>query len=263
MIAELNQKLFGNEQIVRDYAGRTGLIFGESTIFRDLGPSLKGKAILDIGVGAGRTTPYFLERAPRRYVGVDFATNMLEHCRTHFPGTDFRFADARELSDFADGEFDFVMFSWSGIDCVNHEDRLRVLAEVRRVLVPGGRFVFSTANARTISGPPWSKAVLADMELTWSPRSLARGVRDFIHCLKNYWAQKSEQVFTKDYVINLDAAHSFRLLRYNIAPDKQSAQLINAGFTNIQAVDKQGAYRDVHDTTLDATPIYYICERTV
>jgi len=132
MIAELNQKLFGNEQIVRDYAGRTGLIFGEPTIFRDLGPSLKGKAILDIGVGAGRTTPFFLEREPRRYVGVDFATNMLEHCRTHFPGTDFRFADARELTDFTDGEFDFVMFSWSGIDCVNHEDRLRVLAEVRQ-----------------------------------------------------------------------------------------------------------------------------------
>jgi len=259
MIADLNQKLFSSKSIIGEYAALDCLVFGEATILRDLGPDLKGKAVLDIGVGAGRTTSFLLACNPGRYVGVDFAMGMVERCRQRFPGVDFRFADARALTDFADAEFDFVMFSWSGIDCVNHEDRLRVLAEVKRVLLPGGHFVFSTANARTLSGPPWSRQVLADLEVTGTIRSVVRGFRDFIRCTGNYLAQKSQQVFTDDYVINLDAAHSFRLLRYNIAPDKQAHQLVAAGFSEVSAVDKQGHYRDTNDVSLSETPIYYIC----
>lgn len=261
MIAEANQELFDDVEVVREYADRTGLVFGETTVMRDVGPLLKGKRILDIGVGAGRTTKFLLQCEPARYVGVDYATNMLEHCRKTFPAADFRFADARALTDFADGEFDFVMFSWSGIDCVSHEDRLKVLAEIRRVLVPGGTFVFSTANARKLPGRPWSGEVIADMELTITPRGIARGAREFLVCMKNFLANKGGEVAGDDHVIRLDAAHSFRLLRYNIAPDKQAAQLERAGFTNIRAIDKTGAYREVSDTTLVETPIYYICER--
>jgi ubiquinone/menaquinone biosynthesis C-methylase UbiE len=260
MIAELNQKLFDKKSVVNEYANKKDLVFGEPTIFRDLGPGLKGKAVLDIGVGAGRTTAHLLEFEPCRYVGVDFATEMLDFCRKRFSGTDFRFADARSLTDFTDGEFDFILFSWSGIDCVNHGDRLRILAEVKRVLAPGGHFVFSTANARMLCGPPWSRAVLADLEVSGSLKSLVRGVRDFLRSTMNYLWHKNEQVFCEDYVINLDAAHSFQLLRYNIAPDKQATQLLAAGFSDVQAVDKKGIYRDTEDTTLTETPIYYICK---
>jgi SAM-dependent methyltransferase len=260
MIAQLNQKLFDNKSVVGEYASKKELVFGEPTIFRDFGPGLKGKAVLDIGVGAGRTTEHLLGFEPRRYVGVDFATEMLDFCRQRFPGTDFRFADARSLIGFADGEFDFILFSWSGIDCVNHSDRLRVLAEVKRVLAPGGHFVFSTANARMLGGPPWSRAVLADLEVRGSIKSLVRGVRDFMRCVLNYLKHKNQQVFSEEYVINLDAAHSFQLLRYNIAPDKQAAQLLAAGFSDVRAVDKKGIYRDTQDATLSDTPIYYICK---
>jgi ubiquinone/menaquinone biosynthesis C-methylase UbiE len=262
MIAELNLELFGDIHIVDEYASKTGLVFGEPTVFRDLGPLMKGKSILDIGVGAGRTTTYLLECQPSRYVGVDFADNMVEKCRRRFPGVDFRSADARSLTDFSADEFDFVMFSWSGIDCVSHEDRLRVLSEVRRILVPGGVFVFSSANARRISGPPWSREAMADLDLKWSVRGVARAARDFTRGVKNYLLHRREQVFTKDYVINLDAAHSFRLLRYNIAPDKQAAQLQASGFGRVRSIDKQGSYRDFNDESLVDTPIYYICEKS-
>lgn len=261
MIAELNIKLFGDVQIVDVYANKRGMVFGESTILRDFGPSLKGKNILDIGVGAGRTTSFLLECAPQRYVGVDFAPNMVEKCRQRFPGNDFRFADARSLTDFSEGEFDFVMFSWSGIDCVNHEDRLKILAEVRRVLAPGGLFAFSSANARSISGPPWSWAAIQDLDLSWSPRGIARASRDFLEGVRNYVLHRKDQEFHEDYVINLDAAHSFRLLRYNIAPDKQAIQLKDAGFIKVRALDKKGAYRELTDMSLRETPIYYLCEK--
>lgn len=262
MIAELNQELFGDIQIVDEYASKTSLVFGEPTVFRDLGPQMKGKSILDIGVGAGRTTTYLLECQPGRYVGVDFADNMVEKCRRRFPGVEFRSADARSLTDFSACEFDFVMFSWSGIDCVSHEDRLRVLSEVRRILVPGGVFVFSSANARQFSGPPWSREAIADLDMKWSMRGVARAARDFASGVKNYLLHRREQVFNEDYVINLDAAHSFRLLRYNISPDKQAAQLQSAGFGRVRAIDKQGAYRGFNDESLVDTPIYYICEKS-
>ena len=260
-IAEVNQELFDDSEIVQDYRGRNGALFGEATLLRDYGPGLAGKSVLDIGVGAGRTAPLLLEFKPARYVGVDYASNMVEAVRQRFPEHDFRWADAREMTDFKDGEFDFVMFSWSGIDCVGHEDRLKILREIHRVLKPDGKFIFSSANARSLPGKPWSRDVIADMELTLTPRSLIRGLLATLSRTRSYLAMRNRQIFTDDYVVILDAAHSYRLLRYAIAPDKQVTQLQSAGFGSIVAVDKKGAYRDTDDATLDDSPTYYACER--
>lgn len=260
-IAEVNQELFDDSEVVRGYSERNGTLFGESTLFRDYGPRLAGKSVLDIGVGAGRTTPLLLNFKPSRYVGVDYATNMVEAVRHRFPENDFLWADAREMKVFKDGEFDFVMFSWSGIDCVDHEDRLKILREIHRVLVPGGIFIFSSANARSIPGKPWSRDVVADMELKLTPRSLIRGLIATLSCTRSYLAMRNRQIFTEDYIVILDAAHSYRLLRYAITPEKQVLQLQAAGFGNIVAVDKKGAYRDTNDVMLDDSPTYYACER--
>jgi len=40
----------------------------------------------------------------------------------------------KEFLSVLDNSFDFVLFSWCGIDAASHAGRKRILAEVRRVL---------------------------------------------------------------------------------------------------------------------------------
>ena len=80
---------------------------------------------------------------------------MLAACRSRFPDLEFVQADASDLSQFPDASFDVVVFSFNGIDCL-HPDavRLRCIAEIRRVLSPGGTAVISEHNPRAILVAP-------------------------------------------------------------------------------------------------------------
>lgn len=106
--------------------------------------------ILDLGVGGGRTTPH-LSQLASRYVGIDYAEEMIRVCRTKFPRLQFAVADASDLSGFEAGSFDAVIFSFNGLDhlCPDQK-RQRCLQECHRVLKPGGVFIFSSHNPRAL-----------------------------------------------------------------------------------------------------------------
>ena len=74
-------------------------------------------SVLDIGIGAGRTTGVFATVAGR-YLGIDYAPKMVEYCRAQLPDDDavsVEVADARDLSQFGRDAYDFAMFSFNGI----------------------------------------------------------------------------------------------------------------------------------------------------
>jgi SAM-dependent methyltransferase len=143
-----NIAAFNRTDVVSDYRNMAALTGAEEQLFaRYLRP---GMDVLDLGVGTGRTTPA-LRALGGRYVGVDVAEEMVRAAREAHPGTDFRTGDASDLSDFADGSFDAVVFSYNGIDYIHPEPaRQRSLIECRRVLGPSGVFIFSSHNARML-----------------------------------------------------------------------------------------------------------------
>lgn len=117
----------------------------------------RGHDVLDLGVGAGRTTPALASRAAS-YVGADYAPAMVERCKARFPSLRFVVADARLLSDFTNEQFDVVVFSFNGLGTLqSDEDRHQALAQVHRVLRQGGYFIFSLHNPRFFVFP-WRPA---------------------------------------------------------------------------------------------------------
>ena len=138
-------KVYNTPEIVARYAAMDSLSACEQVLFDTyLRP---GATILDLGVGAGRTTPH-LSAIASRYVGVDYSEEMIRACRTRFPHLQFNVADAADLSQFADASFDAVVFSYNGLDCLPHEKREDCLRECHRVLKTGGVYIFSTHNPR-------------------------------------------------------------------------------------------------------------------
>jgi SAM-dependent methyltransferase len=154
-----NLAVFRSAEVVAQYARANYLTPAEQFLFENY--VRPGDAILDLGVGGGRTTRY-LSGCASRYVGVDFSEEMIEACRAKFPNLQFEVADASDLSLFADGSFDSVVFSFNGIDSLApDQERVLCLRECHRVLKRGGTFIFSAHNPRSlIVGWRWNWVAL-------------------------------------------------------------------------------------------------------
>jgi SAM-dependent methyltransferase len=126
-----------------------------------------GMTILDLGVGGGRTTSY-LSSIAGRYVGVDYAAQMIAACRKKFPRLEFEVANAADLSNFVSASFDAVVMAFNGMDYViPNESHFCALREIRRVLKPGGILIFSSHNPRSIwMRPSWNPRRVQDMAQT-------------------------------------------------------------------------------------------------
>jgi SAM-dependent methyltransferase len=126
----------------------------------------RARHVLDLGVGAGRTTQDLAGRAAS-YVGADYAPAMVERCQARFPSLRFVVADARLLSDFSNEQFDVVVFSFNGLGTLQtDEDRRQALSQVHRVLRPKGHFIFSLHNPRFFLFP-WRPVARSLTKSAW------------------------------------------------------------------------------------------------
>jgi ubiquinone/menaquinone biosynthesis C-methylase UbiE len=111
--------------------------------FRGHWPTMR---MLDLGVGCGRTT-YTFAAVAGDYVGIDYSDAMVARARLVVagdPSSQIIAADARDLACLGDAQFDFVLFSYNGLDYISHQDRRQVFTEVRRIMAASGTFVFSS-----------------------------------------------------------------------------------------------------------------------
>jgi ubiquinone/menaquinone biosynthesis C-methylase UbiE len=100
----------------------------------------RGRTILEVGVGAG-TDHLQWARAGCRCHGVDLTDAAIETTRARLAlyglESDLRRMDAESLP-FESDQFD-VVYSWGVIHHSAHPDR--IIAEIHRVLKPGGQFI--------------------------------------------------------------------------------------------------------------------------
>ncbi len=111
---------------------------------------LRGRSVLDVGCGTGRVAAVLAERYNATVSGLDPSPEMLEVAR------------ARGVVALKQGKAENIPFPESSFEralmllVVHLVDRPRALAELCRVLVPGGRLVISTINPSSVDGFWWS-----------------------------------------------------------------------------------------------------------
>jgi SAM-dependent methyltransferase len=165
--ADTNLQTYDAPEVAAHYAALDYLTPCERVLFETYIP--RGSAILDLGVGGGRTTSYLANRASR-YVGVDYAPVMVWACQSKFPELEFVVADAANLAAFPDASFDAVVFAFNGIDYVLPEQSRRsCFAHIQRILKAKGVLIFSSHNARAVLiRPQWNRERLRQIARRFS-----------------------------------------------------------------------------------------------
>jgi SAM-dependent methyltransferase len=251
---EVNKRVYHARGVERSYK-TWELTRAEAATLLKYQAAFAGRDVLDLGVGTGRTSVYLAPLA-RRYEGIDYSPVMVDHMRSNLPAISVRVGDLRDLEPFSDGSFDFVFGPNNVLDAVSHDDRLRSLAEVSRVLRPGGLFVFSSHHRMyryALSGPRlrWSgnPARQAVQTLRWT-------VQVFNHL--RFGRMRREE---DDFALLNDEGHDYACLHYYIDQRHQRQQLTGAGFTVIDVLDRDGQSVREADDAVDSPWLMYVAKR--
>lgn len=92
-----------------------------------------------MGCGSGEETEFLLTKKPAELFGVDISEQLIAIAKKEYPKVHFSVMDAENLI-FPDNRFDFV---YSSLLIDYFESWVKILSEVRRVLVPNGIFLLS------------------------------------------------------------------------------------------------------------------------
>jgi len=197
-MSTINLQTYSDFRAVEVYSYKKHLFPEEQEIFNKY--LEKGKSILDLGCGTGRTTHY-LQKKGLKVKGIDISKAMIEGAKKNNPEIDFEIGDAREL-DIPSDSLDYVLFSFNGLDYIHPEkSRLKTLNEINRILKKDGIFIFSSHNR------------------LWLYKPTFRRLTKIYHRKGPYYIEKTEYGY---------------LITYSITPWNQKKQLEENGFKYIE-----------------------------
>lgn len=262
-INKINLRAFGKKEVAKFYSEES-LQKTEEVILNNIKPEIFDKKILEIGVGGGKTIEYLM-KISKDYTGIDYSYEMVKTCRQRYPDVNVIHLDARDMSYFTSNQFDFILCTFNGMDYVVHNDRLKILQEVFRVLKKDGYFMFSTHNKNStafkcytsISSPFFTHNFFKPF--TWNPLTLSKRLISFFKGITNHIKNSRYIIHTDKYSIINDKAHDYSLMTYYISIKEQKKQLHDIGFFGpIKAYDRDG--REIIDDCKD-TWIYYLAKK--
>lgn len=255
-IDKIHRQVYDSEQTVQIYAKASDLQKAESTIIEILKNQLSGMRMLDIGIGGGRTTVHFAPKV-NEYTGIDYSQSMVSACEQRFmndlSNKKFKQMDVRDMKFFPDHSFDFILFSFNGIDLMPHEDRLKALNEIKRVIKPGGYFCLSSHNFCYLEH--YVKVPSCRNPFRWwQMMNRSREIKNTLNA--------REQV---QYAIIHDGGEEFRARMYYIKPTEQLRQLEENGFSGVRVFSEKTGAEIQDQTKLDQYKndrwLYYLCQR--
>ncbi len=259
--AHSNSVTYQSQRVIKSYAGFEDLFPAEADIFARYSRQFSG-AVLDIAIGAGRTTRALLPRA-KKYSGFDFSAGMVSLAKAYFPDADVRQLDMRDTPRvFAGQRYDAILISFNGVDYISWEDRNALFARLREMLTPNGVFAFSTHDLEAVNDnrgfrirddlrPGWR-------ELRTSPitgaKKLAKLPFWMARALPNYLKNRPLEKIFDGYAYVNDSGENYGLLTCYVSKARQVGVLEATGYRNIAVLqpwlaDEQSAFN------------YFVCTR--
>lgn len=212
--------------------------------------------VLDLGVGAGRTAGFFAP-VSRSYVGIDYADEMVQACKQDIgesEGVRFLTCDARAMP-FDPASFDLAIFSYNGLDYVDHEARREILREIRRVMRPGGHFMFSSHSLHAF---PFKRR-LPELRLRRPIRSLESRLGTWLLNRRVAGLNRGvdrARMEKEGHAVLCDFAYPLRT--YYVYPKTQMRQLEDAGFRTLRLIDRYGEAFDPEQPTRHEW-VHFLC----
>lgn len=237
---------------------------GERVAMDYVTDSARGKPILDLGVGTGRTIGLLGHLSPD-YCALDYLPTMVEASRRRHPGMKVDLGDARSLAAYPDGHFGLVNFSFNGIDAVSGADRRLVFRAVRRVLAPEGVFLFSTLN---LDGPsyrerPWRLRFWPSRNPLSHGRTFVRQVVGFPADLTNWLKIRATGEQGPGFAIAPLSAHHYGVIVHFTTLQRQLDELAEEGFERDPVVfeSRHGHRISVSDDSRDVDWFHIVAKR--
>ncbi|MEA5462368.1 class I SAM-dependent methyltransferase [Leptothoe sp. PORK10 BA2] len=258
-MGDRNESTYNAADIVNYYAQLNRLQPAEAGILERLRHQLPTMKMLDIGVGGGRTAQHFAPLV-EHYIGIDYSSEMVIACQKRFRQLShpmrFEVGDARDLSQFKNNSFDFILFSFNGIDYASHQDRLKIFQEIERVGKEGCYFFFSSHNLQAL-----------ERNLMWQNQIGPNPLKTYenLVMLGLFWLfnrpMNQKSMATKDHLIVRDESHNFRLDTYYIRAAQQLKQL-STNFSHVEIYPWQSTKKITNMAAAIISNdlwLYYLC----
>lgn len=258
-IETLNRHYYSSEATAKWWAMKKFVLPEEQSLLSDYGDEIKGKNILDVGIGGGRTTRFLLSIGVN-YTGIDYSSEMVAEAQSLFPGVRFEQFDARDLSAFGDAQFDFVLFSFNGLDSLPHEGRMLVLGEFHRVLKAGGLLAFTSHNRQRAVVKPWT---FDQLQLSKHPFRMLKNIYQYYQSIYNWVNAKKCLKENTEYALRLDSGTLFMAPLYYIYKSDQVLQLEQNGFQVETIYDGAGKQTSADVVDSISSWVMYVCRNSI
>ncbi len=237
-MADDRQAHWLNAQTALNYARaavQVGLWASERILIHQTFPNKSAK-ILELGCGGGRVGLGLAKEGYHHLTVTDFSPVMVDITKGVFAEAGMAQSATIEIANacrltYPDWSWDGVVFAFNGLMCLRgRTDRVEALAEIYRVLKPGGKFLF-TANDR-------EKGEHVDL---WKNESVLPG------------CQKGDRWHETD---------STPVFMHSSTESETRQELLNAGFKIIQSpLGSEVALEDSRVKNFAGETRFYIAER--
>lgn len=139
-----NNSKWNNQKIIKWYISRKHIQNGEKKIL-ELVDFLNIKTMLDIGVGGGRTSMYFLNLV-ESYLGIDIVPDFIDTLQKKYSQKQFKCMNVLDITNL-EKTYDFILFSHNGIDnLLTLEEYTKALDNMYKICNKNGYVCFSSHN---------------------------------------------------------------------------------------------------------------------